>query len=195
MSHCPGGAFCLHFIVGKGTRLVKELVLSLTVYLLGLVAMYALDIVTILANGLLIIKSFAASFDMRVDIVFPRITLDLTLPLPSWLHWFPRICHQAINSFERVFSKVQFRTIALQNMQVTCLGAQAPGEVSVWIPSDCKLRPSLGKWTLICKLIPLSQVFSNLIIVTLVFMLFEVHFLEVRLCKKSSLYLPINYAH
>jgi len=51
---------------------------------------YAMDILQILATGLLMIKSFAASFPMSVDIVLPQITLDTTISLPSWFHWFPR---------------------------------------------------------------------------------------------------------
>jgi len=113
----------------KGTRLIRELLLSLLAYLLSLVAMYAVDIVAILANGLLIIKSFAASFDMNVDIALPRITLDITLSLPSWIHWYPRICRNVVNAFQRLFSHFSFQTIALKNMNVTCSGAQAPGEV------------------------------------------------------------------
>jgi hypothetical protein len=36
-----------------------------------------MDFIQILANGLLMVKSFASSFNMDVNIAFPRITLSL----------------------------------------------------------------------------------------------------------------------
>jgi hypothetical protein len=72
----------------------------------------------ILANGLLMIKSFASSFDMKLDIVFPSITVNINMVLPTWLHFFPRAFSSALAWFQRIFANISFGELAMKNMQV-----------------------------------------------------------------------------
>lgn len=112
-------------------QVIKQLILATLAYTTGFIAMYGVDILTILANGLVLVKSFAASFGMSVNIVLPQITLDISLNLPQALRWFPHTFEKALAWLDQIFAHINLPNIALSRLQVTCVGSQAPGEVSV----------------------------------------------------------------
>jgi len=107
----------------------KEVFFALAAYLAGIVLAYSVDILQILANGLLIIKSYAASYNMDVNIVLPKLTLDITIAIPKWFHWLPYYFSQVLDWFDKIFSKINIGNIAFKSIDVTCSGAKAPGEV------------------------------------------------------------------
>lgn len=67
----------------------------------------------ILANALIMIKSFAQSFKMDIHVVFPSITMHINLFLPNFLKWFPNIFSNVLVSFSKIFAKISFTSIAL----------------------------------------------------------------------------------
>lgn len=113
----------------KCLRLIKELAINASAYIATIIGLYGVDVIQILASGLLMIASFAASYDMDIDVAFPKLTFDVTISLPKWAHWLPDQFSKALDGLRRVFGKINISTVFFQNIELTCDGGQAPAAV------------------------------------------------------------------
>jgi hypothetical protein len=131
------------------------------------------------------IKSFASSFDMKLDIVFPSITVNINMVLPKWLHFFPRAFSSALAWFQRIFANISFGELAMKNMQVRILCpfaflthvlSRAVSQASCFLLcTDCRMAV-LHQVTCVGAQAP-GEVLNNLILIIILFLCYEVYFL------------------
>lgn len=111
--------------------MVKEAVTWAAAYLLMLFSLYCADIAMILANSYVLATSMARSANTPLDSFYDGVVITLNYQLPRFISWFPRLFSDLVKSFSALVQHLSFNVVFVQTFNVTCLGAQAPGQALV----------------------------------------------------------------
>lgn len=70
----------------------------------------------------------ARSANTPIDFFYDGVVITLNYNLPTFVNWFPRLFASLVKSFTRLVENFSFDMVFVKTFNVTCSGAQAPGQ-------------------------------------------------------------------